>query len=141
MNPAKLAKRRLSLADGKKFLQEIAMSYEEGQIFLTAVELGIFTKLIEPKSAENLAEELGTNSLLTARILDVLVSIEVLKKREKIYSTAPMLAPFLLEGSPVSSRSLSFSQKEGSWFKNKNLFEERRLHNSCESQQRAPSQK
>jgi len=101
------------------------MNYEEGQIFQTAIELGIFTKLIEPRTVENLAEELGTDSRLTARILDVLVSLEVLKKREKIYTTDPMLAPFLLEGSPASPRSLSNSHEEGSWFKSKNLFEEK----------------
>lgn len=136
MNQGKLVERRLSPADSKKFLREIAINYEEGQIFLTAIELGIFTKLIEPKSAENLAEELGTNSRLTTRILDVLVSLEVLKKREKIYTTAPMLASFLLEGNHASSRGLSFSHEEGNWFKNKNLFEEKKLHNSCENQQR-----
>ncbi len=114
------------------------MNYEGGQIFLTAIELGIFTKLIEPKSAKNLAEELGTDSRLTARILDVLVSLEVLEKREEIYITSPMLAPFLLEGSPASFRSLSFSHKEGIGFKNKNLFEEKKLRNGCENQQRNP---
>lgn len=138
MNPGKLAERMLSSADSKKFLREIAMNYEEGQIFLTAVELGIFTKLIEPKSAKNLAEELGTDSRLTARILDVLVSVEVLKKREEIYTTSPMLAPFLLEGNPASFKSLNFSHKEGMGFKNKNLFEEKKLHKNCENQQRNP---
>ena len=137
MNPGKLAEGMLSSADSKKFLREIAMNYEEGQIFLTAAELGIFTKLIEPKSAKNLAEELGTDSRLTARILDVLVSLEVLKKREEIYTTSPMLAPFLLEDSPASFRSLSISHKEGTGFK-KNLFEEKKLHSGCENQQRKP---
>lgn len=138
MNPGKLAESRLSSTDSKKFLREIAMNYEGGQIFLTAIELGIFTKLIEPKSAKNLAEELGTDSRLTARILDVLVSLEVLEKREEIYITSPMLAPFLLEGSPASFQILSFSHKEGIGFKNKNLFEEKKLRNGCENQQRNP---
>jgi predicted transcriptional regulator len=124
LNQGKLAERRLSLAGSKKFLQEIAMNYEEGQIFQTAIELGIFTKLMEPKSAENIAEELGTDSRLTARILDVLVSLEVLKKREKTYTTSPMLASFLLEGSSTLSRSLSISHEEASWVKNNDLFKE-----------------
>lgn len=136
LNSGKLTERRLSPAESKKFLREIATNYEEGEIFQTAIELGIFTKLIEPKSAETLAEELGTDSRLTTRILDVLVSLEVLKKREKIYTTAPMLAPFLLESSPASSRGFCFSREEGSWFKNKNLFEGKKLHDSCETQQR-----
>jgi len=114
------------------------MNYEEGQIFQTAIELGIFTKLMEPKSAENIAEELGTDSRLTARILDVLVSLEVLKKREKTYTTSPMLAPFLLEGSPASSRSLSFSHEEGNGVKNKNLFEEKSCMRAVKASRETP---
>lgn len=120
----------LSPADSGKFLREIAPNFEAGQIFNTAVEVGIFTKLIEPRSAKALAEELGTDPTLTARILDVLVSREVLAKKEELYTTAPMLAPFLFEGKQTSSlnqdlsRELQESQeKEGKFIGNDNCPE------------------
>ncbi|MFY1112430.1 MAG: methyltransferase [Methanosarcinaceae archaeon] len=108
----RLAEMAPPLEDRGSFLREIAMGFEKGQIFLTALDLDIFSKLMEPKSAETLAEELETNPELTARFLDVLTALDVLVKKDDTYCTAPSLAPFLLDEGPYSAKYLKFSKED-----------------------------
>jgi len=91
-----------------EYLRELASGFETGQIFLTALELDIFSKLQESQSAEKLAGELETDPDLTGRFLDVLTAMRLLAKNHDQYHTAPETAPFLMEGSPFFARYLMF---------------------------------
>ena len=114
-----------SVEDKGEFLREIAMGFEKGEIFLTALEFDIFTKLKEPKTAEALSMEMGTHYEITRRFLDVLVALEVLAKHKNQYLTAPDVVPFLVEGEPYSARYLKFSTEErGDWMKLKQVLKE-----------------
>ncbi|MDD2439786.1 MAG: methyltransferase dimerization domain-containing protein [Methanosarcinaceae archaeon] len=91
----KLARATSCLHEKDGFIEEIAAESEKEQIFQAAADLELFSKLIQAKSAAELAKELGTDPELTARFLDVLVSLEALVKKEGLYFTAPLLASFL----------------------------------------------
>lgn len=94
-----------------EYLRELASGFEIGQIFLTALELDIFSKLQKSQSGENLAMQLETDPNLTRRFLDVLAAMKLLVKNHDEYCTAPDTAPFLVEGSPFHARYLMFGIK------------------------------
>lgn len=108
------------------FLQEMTSWFEKGQIFLTAVEIDLFTKLKEPKSAEALSVEMGTHYEITHRFLDVLVALGFLSKHEDRYLTAPDVAPFLVEDEPYSFAKFlkCATEKRDGWMKLKQILKE-----------------
>jgi hypothetical protein len=78
----KLANKKPPIEDRGKFLRDIALGFEKGQIFLIALKLDVFTQLKEPKTAESLSKDLETHPEITRRFLDVLVALKLLSKRE-----------------------------------------------------------
>lgn len=96
----------------EQFLREIAIGFERSQIFLTAFELKIFTKLKSPKTSKNLIQEMGLHPEIAARFLDVLTAMKLLCKNGEYYQTAPELIPFLVEGEPYFSPYLESACKE-----------------------------
>ncbi len=96
----------------EQFLRKIAMGFERSQIFLTAFELRIFTKLKKPETSKNLILEMGLHPEITARFLDVLTAMKLLCKKGEYYQTAPELIPFLVEGEPYFSPYLESACKE-----------------------------
>lgn len=107
---------RLALApppveDKTAYLRELTNGFEKGQIFMTALELDVFSKLCTPQSAETLAKDLGTKVSLTGRFLDVLAGMGLLVKDEDRYRAAPDMAPFLVGKSPFFARCLMFDVK------------------------------
>ncbi|MDD3042502.1 MAG: hypothetical protein PHV51_01945 [Methanosarcinaceae archaeon] len=114
----KLAKAKTGLQENclqekDSFLREIAADTEKEQIFQVAADLNLFSKLTRAQSAEELAGELGTKPELTARFLDVLVSLEGLVKKDGVYFTAPMLASFLGRQDATPSRRPSRLSRHG----------------------------
>ncbi|HHV23576.1 MAG TPA: hypothetical protein GXX65_03235 [Methanosarcina sp.] len=103
---------RTQTEDTEQFLREIAIGFERSQIFLTAFELKIFTKLKSPKTSKNLIQEMGLHPEITARFLDVLTAMKLLCKKGEYYQTAPELIPFLVEGEPYFSLYLESACKE-----------------------------
>jgi predicted O-methyltransferase YrrM len=124
-NMERLADINPPVEDRGKFLREIAMGFEKGQIFLTALELDLFTELSEPKTGKALSADMGTHLDITRRFLDVLVALGVLAKHNDQYRTAPDVAPFLIEGELYSARYLKFSTEEREcWMKLKQVLKE-----------------
>lgn len=114
----KLANKKPPIEDRGKFLRDIALGFEKGQIFLIALKLDVFTQLKEPKTAESLSKDLETHPEITRRFLDVLVALKLLSKREDLYSTATDVTPFLVEGEPYFARYLKFSiEEQEAWMK------------------------
>ncbi len=74
--------------------------YWEAKIFLTSVKLDIYTPLDEsPKSATQLASEVGADSDALTRLLDALVTMGLLKREGETYKNIPELAEFLVKTS------------------------------------------
>ncbi|MGB9133766.1 MAG: class I SAM-dependent methyltransferase [Methanosarcina sp.] len=96
----------------EQFLREIAMGFERSQIFLTAFELRIFTKLKRPQTSKNLSMEMELHPEITSRFLDVLTAMKILCKKGEYYQTSPEVAPFLVEGETHFSLYLESASKE-----------------------------
>ena len=92
-------------------LRALASGFEKGQIFLTALELGVFSTLRTPLSAEAFAGKLGAKVTLAGRFLDVLAGMNLLEKTGDQYCTAPDMAPFLVESSPFFAHYLMWDAK------------------------------
>lgn len=104
----RLADIKPPLQDKGKELVGLALGFEKGQIFLTALELNIFTYLKEGKTAEALSQELGTDKQITESLLDVLVGMKLLCRAEKKYSIKPEYVPFLVQGEPYFAHNLKW---------------------------------
>ena len=104
--------------DQSKYLRDLAGGFEKGQIFLTALELDLFTLLETPRTCREVAETLETLPHITNRFLDVLVGMGLVAKNEKTYVTASSVAPFLAKDAPYAARYLNFASKSrGTWMK------------------------
>ena len=88
-------------------LREWVDGMELGQIFLTALELDVFSKLQRPLSADELAADLGTHLELTDKLLNVLVGMQLLTRSDGQYRTASPVAPYLVRQSPSFARYLN----------------------------------
>ena len=95
-------------------LREIVRNFEVGQVFLTALELDVFSHLRTPLSGTELAEKLGTRADLTLIFLDLLAGMQLLTKTENHYCTARDVAPFLDKRSPYFARYLPLKANERS---------------------------
>jgi len=108
------------LEDQGSFLWDLVVGYEKGQVFLTALDIGIFNMLKEPKTAELLSSELRFNTQVTGKLLDILVSLGALSKDGDNYVTDPKMAPFLVEGEPYFARYLNFAKESRNQWPNLN---------------------
>jgi hypothetical protein len=73
-------------------LSGFVRNFEIGLVFLTALELDVFSHLRTPRSGTDLAEKLGTRADLTLKFLDLLAGMQLLAKRDDHYCTAPDVA-------------------------------------------------
>lgn len=87
-------------------LREIVRNFELGQVFLTALELDVFSLLRTPRRGTEVAEKLGTRADLTLKFLDILAGMHLLAKMEDHYCTASDVAPFLDKRSAYYARYL-----------------------------------
>ena len=76
------------IKDQGRSLRELAAGLEKAQIFLTAMELNLFTTLEKSKTAAVLAEEMGYDYEVLQKFLDVLVALGLLVREGKRYRTA-----------------------------------------------------
>ena len=110
--------------DRAKYLMEIANGFERGQIFLTALELEVFTRLQKFQTAKALSSEINTHPDLTMRFLDVLAALGLLDKDGDNYRTVPNIAPFVVEDSPYAARYLKFGIKSRkTWMRLREILE------------------
>jgi SAM-dependent methyltransferase len=79
-------------------------AFMESRILLTALELDVFTAVGTGATAAAVASVSGTEAGATERLLDALVSLGFLEKREGVFTGAPLAARFLTEGSPDDAR-------------------------------------
>jgi hypothetical protein len=97
-------------------LKEWVTGFETGHIFLTALDLDIFSRLTTPLSADELALACGLHGDLTQRFLNVLVGMNLLYKKDHRYGLMPETAPFLVKDSPYFARYLKPDEKNLSVF-------------------------
>ncbi|MEA2051347.1 MAG: methyltransferase [Euryarchaeota archaeon] len=90
-----------------KKLPEVNDSFEElyrmliapikSELLLTGIELKVFDQLSEPRSAEAVAEALGTHPENTRLFLDGLTASDLVVKLDGLYQNTPVAQAFLVE--------------------------------------------
>nr|QNO57428.1 hypothetical protein FKKJMMIK_00026 [Methanosarcinales archaeon ANME-1 ERB7] len=94
-----------------KKLPEVNESFEElyrmliapirSKLLLTSIELKVFDQLSEPRSAEAVAEALGTHPENTRLFLDGLAASDLVVKQDGLYQNTPVAQTFLVENTPT----------------------------------------
>ena len=121
----KLINLKLHDENAEQFLRELSMGFERSQIFLTAFELRIFTKLKRLETSKNLSLAMGLNPEITVHFLNVLTAMKLLCKKGEYFQTVPGLVPFLVEGEPYFSLYLESASREREiWMNLKKALEE-----------------
>ncbi len=85
-------------------LESRLRAFEESRVLLTAIELNVFTALDGGATAEGVAQRLGTAPRATEMLLNALVSLGMLHKREDEFSNEPLASRLLVDGSPENAR-------------------------------------
>src|SRR5271165_4247197 len=85
-------------------LNEMARSFMPARALLTALELDIFTAVGDGASACAVATKIGAEPRATEMLLNVLVSLKLLEKRDGTFCNAASGARFFAEGSRDSAR-------------------------------------
>jgi SAM-dependent methyltransferase len=79
-------------------------AFMESRVLLTALELDVFSAVGAGATAAAVASVGGTDAGATGRLLDALVSLGFLEKREGVFTNAPLAARFLAKGSRDDAR-------------------------------------
>lgn len=91
-------------AESYSNLMETMRGFEESRVLLTAVELDVFTAVGGGATAAETAKKLGTNARATETLLNALVAVGALAKKDGIFRNTPDTARYLVAGSPDYAR-------------------------------------
>ncbi|MBM4056067.1 MAG: methyltransferase domain-containing protein [Planctomycetes bacterium] len=85
-----------------EYVLQLSSAYWKSQVLFTAIELDIFT-ILDNKSltAEELAHSIDANVQATEKILNALVSLDLLVKQGKYYQNAQISHHYLIKGKPL----------------------------------------
>ena len=82
-------------------IHQITFSYVPSQVLTTAVELGVFTHIAGGKNtAETIARAAKANPRAMRMLLDSLVALELVTKKNSRYGLSPLAEKFLVQGEP-----------------------------------------
>jgi (2Fe-2S) ferredoxin/predicted O-methyltransferase YrrM len=85
-------------------LYELTRAFMPSRALLTALELDIFTAVADGASAEGVAEKTGAQPRSTEMLLNALVSLKLLEKRDGRFFNIAASARFFAEGSRDNAR-------------------------------------
>ena len=80
-------------------INQIIRGYQLTQVLSTAMRYGIFSRLDKPKSASILAEEISTEPTITEKLLEVLVSLDLISKADGGYVNTNLARSFFVKDS------------------------------------------
>ncbi|HUU01456.1 MAG TPA: methyltransferase [Myxococcota bacterium] len=86
-------------------LNNTIRGFQESRIVLTAIELDLFSAVGDGADASTLARQMDTDRRATESLLNALVAMELLEKRDGTYSNGPAAACFLAAGGQNDSRA------------------------------------
>jgi SAM-dependent methyltransferase len=80
----------------------MANAFQRSRVLLTAYELGVFTVLNDEwRTSAEVADALETDARATDRLMNALVAVGLLEKREGQFTNSPAAAAFLVKGRPA----------------------------------------
>ncbi|GMQ56576.1 methyltransferase [Vallitalea sediminicola] len=84
-----------------KKLHDMILTPIYSKILLAGIELNLFSHLIEPINSETIAEMLDLHRDNTKHLLDSLVSVDLLEKKDGMYRNTDITNTFLVKGSEL----------------------------------------
>jgi (2Fe-2S) ferredoxin/ubiquinone/menaquinone biosynthesis C-methylase UbiE len=88
----------------EELMQKIR-GFQESRIILTAVELDIFSAVNKHSSPEDISKQIGADTRATEMLLNALVALELLEKRNGAFQNTPIASRYLIESAPDDSRA------------------------------------
>jgi (2Fe-2S) ferredoxin/predicted nicotinamide N-methyase len=85
-------------------LNDMVRDFMPSRALLTALELDMFTAVGDGASAQQVTKKIATDSRATVMLLNALVSLKLLEKRDETFFNAPASARFFVEGSRDNAR-------------------------------------
>jgi hypothetical protein len=79
-------------------------AFQESRALLTAVELDLFNAVGEGATAAEAAKRLRTDERATEMLMNALVALEMLQKKDRVFRNTPLAARHVTEGSPENVR-------------------------------------
>ncbi len=79
--------------------------FRESRVLLTGIELDVFSAVGTGGDAQAVAGKLGTDPRATESLLNALVALEVLEKRDGVFTNSPAAARYLAAGGEHDSRA------------------------------------
>lgn len=79
--------------------------FRESRVLLTGIELDVFSAVGTGGDAQAVAGKLGTDPRATESLLNALVALEVLEKRDGVFTNTPTAARYLAAGGEHDSRA------------------------------------
>ncbi len=86
-------------------LQQAIRGFQDSRVLLTAIELDLFSAVGTGADATAVAGRLRTDPRATESLLNALVALEVLEKRDSRFTNTPAAARYLVDGAPDDSRA------------------------------------
>lgn len=86
-------------------VNEMIRGFMSSRVILTALELDVFTAIGDGGTAKQIAAKIQGAVRATEMLLNALVSLKLLEKRDGVYSNTPVAARFFVEGTPDSART------------------------------------
>jgi predicted O-methyltransferase YrrM len=84
-----------------KPIMELATAFQRSRPLLTAFELELFTTLTaDARTSEETADALSANPRATDRLMNALVALGLLEKRDGRFSNTPLAETYLVKGRP-----------------------------------------
>ncbi len=86
-------------------ITEMIRGFMASRAILTALELDVFTAIGDGGTAKQIAGKIQGAVRATEMLLNALVSLKLLEKRDGVFHNTPLAARFFVEGTPDSARS------------------------------------
>jgi hypothetical protein len=101
-------------------LYEMLLGPIRSKLMLTGIEMKVFNHLSEPKSADAIAEAIGSHPQNTRLFLDGLAACDLIMKKDGMYRNTTIAQEFLVEGSQTYLGELFTFQTQISMYANLN---------------------
>jgi len=86
-------------------VSELIRGFMPSRAVLTALELDLFTAVGKGGTAQQIAAKIQAAARATESLLNALVSLKLLEKRDGVYSNTPLSTRFFVEGTADSARA------------------------------------
>ncbi|CCH49169.1 putative O-methyltransferase, family 2 [Pseudodesulfovibrio piezophilus C1TLV30] len=80
----------------QKEVLDIALAWQGSRALLAAVELNLFSTVGEGSTAAEIAERVGTDTRCTERLLNVMVTLDLMSKQGEVFINGPAASQYLV---------------------------------------------